>query len=256
MAEFQNLIGQRGELSRDHEIELAILMALHNAKAPVGAVALSFDLQQVGGISQATIGRKLKEFDVRGLTERVGYQGRSLTQAGEAYLRESLTTAVMERRNKAFLETLTANDANTLIQVLEARRALERECARLATMRMRDEDVDKLYALIEAQRQMILSGQSGSYENIAFHEMVAQLAQNDVLVEALRLVRSKSQLTILLDTIREQVGSVLVRDHEEIVAAMQARNPDLAEQAMTAHLDRLIADVRKFFAMSGDEKRS
>lgn len=256
MADYQNLIGQRGELSREHEIELALLMALHNSKAPVGAVALSFELQHVGGISQASIGRKLKEFDVRGLTERVGYQGRNLTQAGEEYLRDSLTSAVTVRRNKAFLETLNANDADTLIQVLEARRALEKECARLATIRMSEDDVDKLYGLIENQRQQILSGQSGSYENIAFHEMVAQLAKNDVLVEALRLVRSKSQLTILLDTIREQVGSVLVRDHQEIVAAMVARNPDLAEQAMAAHLDRLIADVRKFFGMSSDVQGS
>lgn len=245
--DLKDVVIQNGEPAKDIALEIGLLSALRDADEPVGAVILSLQLQQTLEISQASIGRKLKEFDMRGLTNRVGYQGRNLTTAGENYLQQLLHSVQLSRQSEVLLQTIRSSDGDKLIQVLEARRALEKECARLATIRMKTSDIDELYSIIATQRYAVDHGKSGNYENLAFHETIASLSRNDVLIEALRLVRSKSQLISMVGTIRKQVGGILVQDHQEIVEAMEARNPVLAEQAMANHIDRLITDVRKYF---------
>ena len=248
----QDLLVKDGELPKEATLELNMLTALRDAEEPLGAVVLSLELQQKMEVSQATIGRKLKEFDMRGLTQRVGFRGRNLTATGESHLQELLNSVEMSRQSEVLLRTVRLSDGEKLIQVLEARRALEKECARLATMRMKASDIGMLQEIVEKQRTAIEHGHSGSVENLEFHETIARLSQNDVLIEALRLVRSKSQLTLLVDTIRKQVGGVLVQDHQEIVEAMKARNPEQAEYAVAVHIDRLITDVRKYFEKEAD----
>jgi GntR family transcriptional regulator, transcriptional repressor for pyruvate dehydrogenase complex len=248
----QDLLVKDGELPKEAALELNMLTALRDAEEPLGAVVLSLELQQKMEVSQATIGRKLKEFDMRGLTQRIGFRGRNLTTTGESHLQELLNSVEMSRQSEVLLRTVRLSDGEKLIQVLEARRALEKECARLATMRMKASDIGMLQEIVEKQRTAIEHGHSGSVENLEFHETIARLSQNDVLIEALRLVRSKSQLTLLVDTIRKKVGGVLVQDHQEIVEAMKARNPEQAEYAVAVHIDRLITDVRKYFEKEAD----
>lgn len=237
-----------GETPSPTDIELALLSALSRSDEPVGAVALSFELKGPLRLSQATIGRKLKEFDVRGLTERVSFQGRRLTKKGDEHLRKLVDAAGQARRNEAFLRRLAEADGELLVQVLEARRALETEIVRLATERMADAELDQLQDLIERQRQAVKRGESGAYENVAFHEMLAQCSRNQVLADTLRLVRSQSKLILLTDVMRTQVGGMVVRDHEEILAAMRKRDPDGASRVMARHLDRLIEDIRAYLS--------
>lgn len=232
---------------RTAEIDVMVLSAIRESIEPVGAVSLSLDLRPEVEISQATIGRKLKEFDQRGLTQRVGFRGRELTPKGEEHLKELLTALVLARRSQAFFRTLNTDDEEKLIQVLEARRALERETARLAALRVTDEDVDELTRILESQRLALAHGEPGSYQNLAFHEAITRFARNEVIAHALYLVRNQSALTLLLGVMRQQVQGVMIRDHQEIVAAMRTRDPDRAEQAMVRHMDRILSDIRLYF---------
>ena len=233
-------------------IELSLLSAINDASEPLGAVALSFNLEDEVGVSQATIGRKLKAFDMRGLTERVRYRGRVLTPAGEAYLRELTDTVVMARRSATFLHTLTTSAGDQLLRVMEARRGLEREIVRLATLRIGPGDVKELEELVEDQRKAIETGEPGTNENSAFHDALGRLACNEVLAHALHLVRGQSKLLLLVGTIRERVGGVLVRDHEDVVQAMREGDANKAAKAMTDHIDRLMNDIRKYLENEDD----
>lgn len=237
---------------RNRELELAILTSLVESPEPVGAVALSLQLQRRLGVSQATIGRKLQEMDVRGVTRRSGFKGRELTDSGRAYLQELVTATALAKRSEAFLRTLNVDDGGHLLQVLEARRALEKETARLATMRMAPADVEMLQQIIASQNQALGQGEPGTYQNFRFHDSIARLARNEVLLHAFHLVQTQSQLTLMIGAIREVVGGVLVQDHQEIVDAMRAGQPDAAERAMANHIDRIMADVRRYFGLADE----
>jgi GntR family L-lactate dehydrogenase operon transcriptional regulator len=154
---------------------------------------------------------------------------------------------VMARRSQAFFRTLNTQDEEKLIQVLEARRALERETARLAALRVSEADVDELERTLESQRLALAHGEPGTYQNLAFHEAITRFARNEVIAHALYLVRNQSELSLLLSLIRQQVEGVMIRDHQEIVYALRARDPNRAEQAMVRHMDRIIADVHRYF---------
>jgi len=234
------------------DIELALLSEIQEAGEPLGAVALSFQLQDQVGVSQATIGRKLKEFDMRGLTERVRYRGRVLTHAGEAHIKEQMDSVVMARRSDTFLRTLSMSEGEQLLQVMEARRALEREIVRQATLRLAPGDVEDLEQLVESQRQAVDAGSPGAYENMTFHDALARLARNQVLADALHLVRGQSKLLLLVGAIRKRVGGVLVHEHEDIVRAMRENDAEEAARSMTNHIDRLTDDIRRYLEIEPD----
>jgi GntR family transcriptional regulator, transcriptional repressor for pyruvate dehydrogenase complex len=229
------------------DVEILILSAIRESIEPVGAVSLSLELQQELEISQATVGRKLKEFDVRGLTQRVGFKGRALTQKGEEYLEQKMNSSIMLRQGQAFFAALGEDDEDRLIQVLEARRALERETARLAAERISDEECIGLQRTLDEQRNALRRGESGSYQNLAFHEAITTAARNEILAHALYLVRNQSRLTLLLGTIRRAVDGIMMQDHQAILDAISARDPAKAEAAMATHIDRIISDVRRYF---------
>ncbi|MCZ1269283.1 FCD domain-containing protein, partial [Paenibacillus tundrae] len=49
--------------------------------------------------------------------------------------------------------------------------------------------------------------------------------------------------------IRQRVGSELVVDHQRILEAVAAGSPEQAEAAMVNHINQMIEDVKRYFAM-------
>lgn len=254
MQTLKNKKRENEELSSD-EVDLALLSALGDAKEPLGAVALSFDLASVVRLSQASVGRKLKEYDMRGLTKRVGYKGRILTEKGQTVLKKLVDSAVIAQRNEEFLDALNSSEGVTLMEVLEARRALEREIAHLAALRATAADKKRLRALLREQYRALEQGETGTYENLAFHEALARMAKNQVLASALHLVRSQSRMVLMLDVIRTRVGGILASDHEAVVLAIEQKDPDAAAEAMSTHIDRIMEDVKKYLAIEEKERK-
>ncbi len=67
-------------LSGSREQEFQILEILSEASAPVGAGAIRQSLEDRDvWLSEATVGRVLRELDHRGYTRKSGFQGRSLS---------------------------------------------------------------------------------------------------------------------------------------------------------------------------------
>lgn len=233
------------------DLELTLLAVLDESEEPMGAVALDLELRSWINISQATIGRKLAELDRRGFTERIGYRGRQITSEGKKYLQQVLDSMAMESHGSALLRTLQADDAEVLIHVLEVRRALEQETTRLATIRMNESDFAVLERIVTEHHGILERGEYGIAEDRKFHETIAMFSKNPVLLDTLRLVRSRAQLSEVVDKIRKRVGSKLVREHRDIVDKMRTRDPNMAAEAMANHIDQIIKDVQTYFGIHG-----
>ena len=79
---------------KNAEMEYILLRTVADAGIPVGAGYLADTLQSTGKstLSEATIGRYLRQFEQRGYLKSEKYDGRSrgraMSEAGLAYLRE------------------------------------------------------------------------------------------------------------------------------------------------------------------------
>ena len=232
----------------DHYI-YAILSVLEDKGEPLGSGFLSQYLNSWGfNLSEATVGRVLSHMDRANYSEKLGFQGRVITGAGRVKLEELQNKQHRLAYGNRFVQTLQSSKKEELIEVLTARRAIERELARLAAINATEAEIELLESGIREQQQYSVNKQLSLEHDTEFHKLLATAAKNKVLAAALDLIRHDAQLSPILSYIRTEVGGKLVVDHSRIVLAVKQRNPDQAEQAMIKHIEGLINDVEKYWS--------
>lgn len=229
--------------------EYLILLTINQSESPVGSGHLSRELKNYGWeLSEATAGRILAQYDTNGYTTRIGFQGRRLTPLGLARLKELEDKKTRSDQGLEFFKVLETRTPEELIDILVARRAIERELSRLAAFHATGEEISELWYIQRLQQERIAHWKGGAAEqDVAFHRVLAKAARNKVLEAAMELIRQDGQLAPVLEYIRKEVHSVVSLDHANIVSAIETHNPDAAEKAMVDHVDNLIKDVRKYW---------
>jgi DNA-binding GntR family transcriptional regulator len=123
--------------------------------------------------------------------------------------------------------------------MLELRLLLEPAAARHAAERASPTQVARLRQLLEEMAEPVEGDGHTAYgafglRDAAFHDLVALSAQNAVVREALARLHTHVHLfRLLYDT---QVTSLAMAEHEEVLAAVAARDPDAAAYAMRRHI--------------------
>jgi len=225
-----------------------ILSTMANRIDPVGAGTLSKELRlKEINLSEATVGRILSEMDEQGLTIKVGYQGRRLTDQGGIHLRNLKKEKNRHMQSRELLSLLQEKGHDNLLELLVARRAIERELARLAALNATDEEIAELSRITKLQEERYGQVGTSPEEDVKFHRYIAQAAKNKVLQAAMELIRENGQLSPVLEYIRTEVRSVIAIDHKQIIEAIVKRDPDAADQAMVRHIENLMADVEKYY---------
>ncbi|MDF2875687.1 MAG: hypothetical protein K0R22_2370 [Sporomusa sp.] len=227
-------------LSDKENLEYDILSIINESNGrPMGCGSIAVKLQALGySFSEATVGRILRDLDIAGLTEKAGFQGRKLSNSGSERLCD---LAGKERRQKQGEELMAAVQGHTreqLLEVLIARRAIEGELAYLAAQNATPEEVRALQAALTA-------------EDVEFHNIIVNMAQNRVLAAAVSLIRQDTQLSPVLEHIRLQVHSLVHVDHQKIAESIGSGNGDKARAAMIEHINNLISDVEKYWHPQG-----
>jgi GntR family transcriptional regulator, transcriptional repressor for pyruvate dehydrogenase complex len=229
------------------DLEHAVLHLLDRNRGPLGSGTLMEQLQDLGYTgSEPTVGRFLRTLDRRGLTNRVSNKGRDLTGAGRQRLQELCDADSRSYYEHELLKTMRGTTYDQVMDVLVARRALEREAVRLAAERATAEEIAQLEAVIQEQRESLARSGSGADADVKFHTLLAQAGHNRVVAAAVELIRRDKQLAVLLDAMLKRTRHKWVVGHEEIVAAVKQRDPDAAEKAMVVHLNDVIADVKRY----------
>ena len=146
----------------------------------------------------------------------------------------------------ALLQSIRPSTLGELLELLVARRAIEREIARLAALNATEADLVRIRAALEAQERALASGSLAIPEDIRFHHAVAAACGNRVLRSALVLMRRDESLAYLTVRLRRLRRSRIAAEHYPIVDAIAARDPEAAERAMLGHVDHLAEDVIHF----------
>ena len=151
---------------------------------------------------------------------------------------------VFLRRTRGFGESLTKllERRRRLPDVLEAREALEVKLAELAAARRGADDLVAMKATLNQMDEEINAGGLGIESDAAFHHAIALAARNEILlhmIDAMAEVIQESRVESLSEPGRPPRS---LEAHRRILAAIEARSPELAAEAMRLHL-RVVADV-------------
>ena len=148
---------------------------------------------------------------------------------------------------KARVVTLTQEGARELF---EMRMALEGVACRLAAQRMTEDEINDLLRELEQDRQRTLAGKNtkSTAKAFDFHERIVRGSRNSRIVDALC-----GDMYHLLRMYRRRSSAVPERksqayaEHWQIVRALRARDGELAESLMRAHVLR--ADEHLFTSL-------
>lgn len=243
------MLNERDKLERD------LLTMIRDSGQPMGCGNLRQLLAAQGHtISEATVGRFLRELDSLKLTDKAGFQGRRLSTAGLARLTELENKERSLQWGAEFASALRGHTKIQLLEVLVARRAIESELAYLAAANRTAEEAVRLGEILERQRLALADGGTAAAEDVEFHSCIALAARNRVLGAAIALIRQDTQLSPVLEYIRRHVKSMVYIDHQRLTGAIAAGQADSAREIMAEHINNLMKDVEKYWKLFGKQQ--
>lgn len=233
-------------ITQNDEIIYDILQIIDRADKPVGAGSIRRKLSDSISVSQATVGIILRDLQDRNFVERQGYRGHTITPLGRKFLVEHQSRQKQAHLTGKILERLSMNDAKCLIDILEARRAIETEVARLAAKRATAMEIETLSRNL--QKLIREPGNSPEAQELdrEFHALLRQAARNPLLSAMFELYEEATftadgrNLDPVMGHIRDELTRSLNEDHARVVQAIIDRDGAAAERVMGDHVDHII----------------
>jgi GntR family transcriptional repressor for pyruvate dehydrogenase complex len=173
---------------------------------------------------------------------------RALTVLGVCEMRHGTGTYVSSLEPELLVRplsfVLSLSDSG-FDQLFEARKVLEPAIAALAARRIDDATVDRLDALAMRAGAVVESAEAFLVADVELHDAIRQAAGNAILGRFMESIQALAVASRQSTGARRKVRDQSVRDHEAIVAALRARDPDAAEGAMRHHLENVERAGRK-----------
>ena len=184
-------------------------------------------------------GRHISEKE---LTERFNVSRTPVREALKGLASEGLIRLTPNRG--AFVTEVSAGDLDETFQVMGALEALAGE---LAARNMSDHDIAHLATLHAAMMTHYAARRLGPYFvlNQQIHNAILEGAGNFVLVDQYRQLAARMRLVRFRATMSEARWAQAVSDHEEILAALKARDGQRLSRILRSHLDGKWATVRE-----------
>jgi GntR family transcriptional regulator, transcriptional repressor for pyruvate dehydrogenase complex len=150
-------------------------------------------------------------------------------------------------------------DPQVASEVVETRIAIETEIAGLAAMRVTADDVAELRGLLETMKRSQGETQRFSDADLEFHLVLARVARNTTLLRLLEATRSLLKQWITRALTERSVYEAALRQHAEVLSAIEERDEVAARRAMRQHLEemgrQLLATNTGDLAEVGDDRR-
>jgi GntR family transcriptional regulator, rspAB operon transcriptional repressor len=184
--------------------------------------------------------------------ELVEMFGVSRTPVREALLRLAEEELVdIYPQSGTFVARIRASVAQDAMAI---RKALEGFCAREAARRTTPADIAHLDALLARQRVAAefhdIEGFHSADE--AMHQLVASLAGHPNIWRVVKREKASVDRVRLLTLEFEGRFGIVVAEHQRIVDALRARDPNAAEEAMSTHLSRVLPSLEAIRARHPD----
>lgn len=132
-------------------------------------------------------------------------------------------------------------DAQSLYELYLVREVLEGLAARLASANINLNTIGKLEEHILKSEECLQKGDVTGFleEDLNFHILISQAAENKVLLDLLENIRSRIFLAQHLTAVHGKRAHLSIMEHKDILTAIKKGNPTGAEKCMTSHISNL-----------------
>lgn len=190
-------------------------------------------------VSRVTLREALKKLDTKGLIE--------IHQGKGTFVRDN---------DRMFLEKQfefhTVLGEKTIIALFEARKILETALVRLATERIKEEEIDRLRLILGEMEQTVCEDDSLKFArfDFQFHKEMARIAKNEILLMML------DKIQFLIETQQREMFEyarnskplkAAFQDHQDIFEMIRGRNAYGASEKMRQHIENMEDRVKSFY---------
>jgi DNA-binding GntR family transcriptional regulator len=156
-------------------------------------------------------------------------------EAIQRLVAEGLLTEHVHRG--AVVARITASD---LAQLYEIREVLEGLAARLAAQRILPRELEELAEILHQHELVIEEGSLSAHmeADVRFHRRVHEIAGNEELLRQMGRQQAMIRMAMHTTVVSAGPGRAL-SDHRDLLQALQAHDPDLAERVARDHIVRL-----------------
>ncbi|MBU0645397.1 MAG: GntR family transcriptional regulator [Alphaproteobacteria bacterium] len=155
-------------------------------------------------------------------------------------IREALqrleTQSMLTRDGRSLI--VASLDHNQMADLYVVRTELEGLAARLAARHATSEEVRVLRDMVEEDRGLIGKPDAMSRANRRFHKQIHLASHNRYLVQQLDLVHRSMALLATTSLAAEGRGEEAIKEHDQIVSAIEARDGDAAHKALSEHISK------------------
>ncbi len=174
-------------------------------------------------------GDRLVESD---LADRFGVSRTPIREA----LQRLETQSLLTRDGRSLI--VASLDHNQLAELYAVRAELEALAAHLAARHATDEEIRVLQDMVARDRELIGRPTELARANRRFHKQIHLASHNRFLVQQLGLVHQS--MALMATTSLAAVGRDhdALNEHDQIVSAIAARDPEAAGAALKAHISK------------------
>lgn len=222
---------------------MAILFVLQHQMEPLGSWLLRAKLISMGiNISIASIGRILKDMDVRGLTINEGNKGRKLTEKGSTKYKKINYELKRKHLQHDLLCAVQPANEKELVHLLQARKLMEEETARLAAIYATQEDIKALKNSLHMNKD---TNTTLHELDCNFHILIGRASKNAFLHASLKSIINEKVIleNRFASLFAFKNKNTFQKQHKAIYHAIHDRNPEKAKQTMSAHMQYILTMI-------------
>jgi len=229
-----NRLQSQGPASLYHQVIDSIRDLVLTGQLKVGEKLPSErELAERYGVSRVPVREALKTLEFMGIVHTIRGDGMYIRQIQARNLLENIEFAVQDDVN------------DMLLELFEAREAIEVKAARLAALRRTDEDLEEMQeAIMDMERDLLLQ-RDASMSSYKFHVAIIKASQNrviyrihDSLSEFLKISRKKS-LGV------KGRSEIALNFHKQLLQKIREKNVEEAGILMALHLQHASQAIEK-----------
>ncbi|MBI5572067.1 MAG: FadR family transcriptional regulator [Desulfomonile tiedjei] len=201
------------------------------------------DLAEQMGVSRPSVREAIQQLELLGLLESVHGGG-------------TVVRSLTEQELQTPMEILLAEDKEKVVELTEVRGVMESWAARQAARNRTEEELARIHGYLEEMEHDLEKGRIRAEVDVKFHTEVVAASHNTIF---LHMMQSIYNLVIYSITLyREQVfltredQETIFHHHLAVFKAIQNRDPDSAEAAMSAHLRFVLEEYKSRFLPRSD----
>jgi GntR family transcriptional repressor for pyruvate dehydrogenase complex len=192
------------------------------------------DLAETLNVSRTSIREALRVLEIMGTIE---------SRQGEG----NFVTANLEKSIFEPLSVMFKIHQGTSMDILELRIIIENEAAKLAAKRIQKKDMEVLNELVNALAAAKDENESTIIDK-EIHYKIAEITGNYLLISVLNAISTLMESFIKEARIRiidwKKERNLLLQQHQEICAAIIAKDPERAYRAMNDHFQTVIDSMQ------------